>query len=66
MEKREIVVLYHVGDTVRVTDGPLSGFTGVVEEIEPGKNKVRVVRVHVRTRNPVELELDQVETGLDE
>ena len=43
MEKREIVVLYHVGDTVRITEGPLSSFTGTVEEIEPEKNRVRVV-----------------------
>ena len=35
VEKREIVVQYHVGDTVRITDGPLSSFTGTVEEIEP-------------------------------
>ena len=43
MEKHEIVVLYHVGDTVRITDGPLASFNGVVEDIEPEKNKVRVV-----------------------
>ena len=42
MEKHEIVVLYHVGDTVRITDGPLASFNGVVEDIEPEKNKVRV------------------------
>ena len=43
VEKHEIVVLYHVGDTVKITEGPLASFTGVVEEIEPEKNKVRVV-----------------------
>ena len=43
IEKHEIVVLYHVGDTVRITDGPLATFTGVVEEIEPEKNKVSVI-----------------------
>ena len=36
-----MVVLYHVGDTVRITEGPLSSFTGTVEEIEPEKNRVR-------------------------
>ena len=41
VEKHEIVVLYHVGDTVKITDGPLASFTGIVEEIEPEKNKVR-------------------------
>ena len=43
MEKHEIVVLYNVGDTVKITDGPLASFTGTVEEIDPEKNKVRVV-----------------------
>ena len=43
VEKHEIVVLYHVGDTVKITEGPLASFTGTVEEIEPEKNKVRVV-----------------------
>jgi transcriptional antiterminator NusG len=61
MEKHEIVVLYHVGDTVKITDGPLSTFTGTVEEIEPEKNKVRVVVSMFGRETPVELELDQVE-----
>jgi len=61
MEKHEIVVMYHVGDTVKITDGPLSTFTGTVEEIEPEKNKVRVVVSMFGRETPVELELDQVE-----
>ena len=61
VEKREIVVLYHVGDTVRITEGPLSSFTGTVEEIEPEKNRVCVVVSMFGRETPVELELDQVE-----
>ena len=61
MEKREIVVLYHVGDTVRITEGPLASFTGTVEEIEPEKNRVCVVVSMFGRETPVELELDQVE-----
>ncbi len=61
MEKHEIVVLYHVGDTVRITDGPLASFNGVVEEIEPEKNKVSVIVSMFGRETPVELELDQVE-----
>ena len=61
MEKHEIVVMYHVGDTVRITDGPLSTFTGTVDEIDPDKNKVRVVVSMFGRETPVELELDQVE-----
>ena len=61
MEKHEIVVNYHVGDHVRIVDGPLSTFTGVVEEIEPEKNRVSVMVSMFGTETPVELELDQVE-----
>ena len=60
MEKREIVVGYKVGDTVAIVDGPLSGFNGVVEELDVEKNKVRVTVSMFGREMPVELELDQV------
>ena len=62
MEKHEIVVRYSVGDHVRIMDGPLASFTGVVEEIEPEKNRVSVMVSMFGRETPVELELDQVET----
>ena len=61
VEKREIVVNYAVGDIVRILDGPLSSFTGVVEEIEPDQNRVSVVVSMFGRETPVEFELDQVE-----
>ncbi len=61
MEKHEIVVRYSVGDHVRIMDGPLASFTGVVEEIEPEKNRVSVMVSMFGRETPVELELDQVE-----
>ena len=61
MEKREIVVRYQVGDHVRITEGSMATFTGVVEDIEPDKNKVTVVVSMFGRETPVELELDQVE-----
>ena len=61
MQKHEIVVRYSVGDHVRIMDGPLASFTGVVEEIEPEKNRVSVVVSMFGRETPVELELDQVE-----
>ena len=63
VERREIVVLYNVGDTVRITDGPLSSFTGVVEEIDAAKNKVSVLVSMFGRETPVDLELDQVEVA---
>ena len=61
VEKREIVVNYAVGDTVRIADGPLTSFTGVVEALDPEKNKVRVAVSMFGRETPVELELDKVE-----
>ena len=61
MEKHEIVVNYNVGDHVKIVDGPLASFTGIVEEIEPEKNRVSVMVSMFGRETPVELELDQVE-----
>ena len=61
VEKREIVVNYAVGDSVRILDGPLSSFTGVVEALEVDKNSVSVIVSMFGRETPVEFELDQVE-----
>ena len=61
VEKREIVVNYAVGDTVRILDGPLSSFTGTVESVEVDKNAVNVVVSMFGRETSVEFELDQVE-----
>ena len=61
MEKHEIVVKYNVGDHVKIVDGPLASFTGVVEEIEADKNRVSVMVSMFGRETPVDLELDQVE-----
>ena len=61
VEKREIIVNYAVGDTVRILDGPLSSFTGVVEAMEVDKNSVSVIVSMFGRETPVEFELDQVE-----
>ena len=61
VEKREIVVNYAVGDTVRILDGPLSSFTGVVEDIQVDKNAVSVIVSMFGRETAVEFELDQVE-----
>lgn len=61
IEQREIEVSYKVGDSVNITDGPLEGFIGVVEEMDPEKNRVRVMVSMFGRDTPVELELDQAE-----
>ena len=61
VEKHEIVVNYDVGDQVKINDGPLASFIGVVDELDVDKNKVRVIVSMFGRETPVELELDQVE-----
>ena len=61
VEKREVVVNYQVGDSVKITDGALESFLGTVDEIDLERCKVRVVVSMFGRETPVELELDQVE-----
>jgi len=61
VEHKEVIVGYGVGDTVKVTDGPLEGFLGTVEELDADKDLVRVVVSMFGRETPVDLELDQVE-----
>ena len=61
VEKREVVVGYQVGDSVKITDGALESFLGTVEELDLERGKVRVVVSMFGRETPVELELDQVE-----
>ena len=57
----EVVTSFNVGDNVRVIDGPLAGFNGVVDEVSPEKDLVRVTVSMFGRETPVDLELDQVE-----
>lgn len=61
VEKREVIVSYNVGDSVKIIDGALESFIGTVEELDKERGKVRVVVSMFGRETPVELELDQVE-----
>ena len=61
VEKREIIVSYNVGDSVKIIDGALESFIGTVEELDKEREKVRVIVSMFGRETPVELDLDQVE-----
>jgi len=61
VEKPRPKVLFEVGESVRVTEGPFADFNGNVEEVNYEKSKIRVsVLIFVRA-TPVELDFGQVE-----
>ena len=61
VETKSVEVSYQVGDSVRVIDGPLEDFVGIVNESDTDKNIVRVTVSMFGRETPVELELNQAE-----
>jgi transcriptional antiterminator NusG len=59
--KKHISVDYEIGDSVKVLDGPFSSFTGVVEELDFEKNRVKVSVSIFGRATPVELDFEHVE-----
>ena len=56
-------VSFDVGETVKINNGPFLNFSGIIEEVEPERGKLKVT-VNIFGRNtPVELEYWQVEKG---
>jgi len=53
--------LFEPGEVVRVTEGPFNDFSGVVENVNYDKNKVRVAVQILGRSTPVELDFSQVE-----
>jgi len=61
VEAKVVKIDFAVGDNVRVTEGPLESFIGVVEEINMEKRMIRVCVSMFSRETPVELEFHQVE-----
>jgi transcription termination/antitermination protein NusG len=52
---------FSTGDKVKVVDGPFSGFSGVIDELNEEKSKLRLMISIFGRSTPVELEFHQVE-----
>lgn len=57
----ETDIPYEVNETVKVTDGPFSGFSGIIEEINTEKHKLKVMVKIFGRKTPLELGFMQVE-----
>ena len=61
IENVEVNVPYSVNETVKVTEGPFSGFDGIIEEVNAEKRKLKVMVKIFGRKTPLELGFTQVE-----
>lgn len=59
--KPKPIITFEEGETVRVTTGPFANFNGVVEEVKPDKQKIRVLVSIFGRATPIELDFTQVD-----
>ncbi len=58
--ENEVSIPYEVNETVKVTEGPFSGFSGVIEEVNVEKRKLKVMVKIFGRKTPLELGFMQV------
>jgi transcriptional antiterminator NusG len=63
-ERKEVEVMavpFHLGEPVKVIDGPFNNFSGIVQDINEEKLKLKVMVSIFGRKTPVELDFSQVE-----
>ena len=61
VEEKRVDVDYEIGETVKVTTGPFANFTGVIEEMDKDKAKLKVLVNMFGRDTPVELDFTQID-----
>ena len=61
IKTEDVSVPYMVDEAVKVTDGPFSGFSGIIEEVNTEKRKLKVMVKIFGRKTPLELGYNQVE-----
>ena len=59
-ERARATIEYSLGESVKVTSGPLSDFDGEIVDVNPDQQKLKVLVVIFERQVPVELGFDQV------
>ncbi|MDL2265089.1 transcription termination/antitermination protein NusG [Parabacteroides sp. OttesenSCG-928-G07] len=60
-QQEDMDIQYYVGETVKVTYGPFNGFSGIIEEVNAEKKKLKVMVKIFGRKTPLELGYMQVE-----